>query len=194
MAGKQKMKFLGLQLCFGLRVAVAQIWCTEGRTLIEKITIFNLIKNVFWLYHAAGGILVPQPGIEPVPHWKLRILTTRPPGMSPQIMVFKWIPFLTHLSDSVGWCSLVSDAEEGEKPASALLLQLWRELHEHLFSGVLSSLASSWKAENKPKRNMNRQTYNRSEVTHSLTTLTRRSFWTDPALEVGWPIDPSERG
>ena len=81
MAGKQKMKFLGLRLCFGPHVAIAQIWCTEGRTLIEKITIFNLIKNVFWLYHAAGGILVPQPGIEPVPpaleaqnlnHWTTR--------------------------------------------------------------------------------------------------------------------------
>ena len=67
MAGKQKMKFSGLQLCFGPCVTVAQIWCTEGGTLIEKITIFDLIKNVFWLYHAAGGILVPQPGTEPVP-------------------------------------------------------------------------------------------------------------------------------
>lgn len=46
---------------------------------------------------------------------------------------------------------MVSDAEEGEKLASAPSPAVKGTLHEHLFSGVLSSLASSWKAENKPK-------------------------------------------
>lgn len=33
-----------------------------------------------------------------------------------------------------------------------------------------------------------------TEVTHSLTTLTKAQLWTDPALEVGWPINPSDWG
>ena len=40
----------------------------------------------FWLLFgcATCGILVPRPGIEPVPlQWKLEVLTTGPPGKSP---------------------------------------------------------------------------------------------------------------
>ena len=34
---------------------------------------------IFW--HAAYGILFPQPGMEPMPSaWKHRVLTTEPPG------------------------------------------------------------------------------------------------------------------
>ena len=40
----------------------------------------------FWPYHSACVILVPQPGIEPVPpaslHWESGVLTTGHPGMS----------------------------------------------------------------------------------------------------------------
>ena len=38
---------------------------------------------IFWPYPGACRILIPWPGIEPVPlHWKHRVLTTGPPGKS----------------------------------------------------------------------------------------------------------------
>ena len=46
--------------------------------------IFIFIYLFFWLYRAAYGILVPRPGIKPVPplQWKRRVLTAGPPGKS----------------------------------------------------------------------------------------------------------------
>ena len=44
----------------------------------------------FWPHHAACGILVPQPGIEPrPPQWKLGILTSGPPGKSQIVRIFR---------------------------------------------------------------------------------------------------------
>ena len=40
---------------------------------------------MFWLLLAACGILAPRPGINPTPlQWKHGVLTTGPPGKSPQ--------------------------------------------------------------------------------------------------------------
>ena len=42
----------------------------------------------FWLHHLPCKILVLWPGIEPTPqHWKLRVLTTGPPGNSPDFLI-----------------------------------------------------------------------------------------------------------
>ena len=48
---------------------------------------YFFIIILFWLYHMAYRILVPQPGIEPGPlgQWKLRVLTTGPSGNSQEI-------------------------------------------------------------------------------------------------------------
>jgi len=44
----------------------------------------------FWPFITAFGILVPQPGIEPVPlYWKYGLLTTGPPGKSPDTRFLK---------------------------------------------------------------------------------------------------------
>ena len=56
--------------------------------------LFFFFSFFFWLHHTACGILVPQPGIEPVPlQWKHGILTTGPPGNS-QPYTFKLLPSL----------------------------------------------------------------------------------------------------
>ena len=49
----------------------------------------------FWLHLAACEILVPRPGIEPMPlQWKHRVLTTGPPGRSLHLTIF----FFFHLT------------------------------------------------------------------------------------------------
>ena len=46
---------------------------------------------VFWPRHVARGILVPRPGIKPVPlRWKCRVLTTGPPGKSCDYGFYLW--------------------------------------------------------------------------------------------------------
>ena len=54
--------------------------------MTEWLTHFQhtIIITFFWLYHTACRILVPWPGIKPMPlQWKLGILTTEPSGKSP---------------------------------------------------------------------------------------------------------------
>ena len=50
-------------------------------------TVFE-IRIIFFFFpcHMACGILVPQQGIEPL-HWKHTVLTTGPPGKSPEIRI-----------------------------------------------------------------------------------------------------------
>ena len=49
----------------------------------SEMSIFILIYLfTFWLHSAACRILVPQPGNPHPLHWKLRVLTTGPPGKS----------------------------------------------------------------------------------------------------------------
>ena len=56
----------------------------EGQ-FIDRLQHFILFFNFFWLHRAAFGLLVPQPGIEPVPpalevqslnHWTAREVPT----------------------------------------------------------------------------------------------------------------------
>ena len=66
---------------------------------------------IVWLRYAAGGMSVTQPGMNSHPlNWKCRILTTGPPGISPQYSFFMeeshWMlslssvtPELSHLAN-----------------------------------------------------------------------------------------------
>ena len=48
---------------------------------LSVIYIYFFCLFVFWLHRTACGILVPGPGIEPMPHaLEGRALTTGPPG------------------------------------------------------------------------------------------------------------------
>ena len=79
-----------------------------------KITAYSFLKHLFiyWARHKACTILVPQPGIEPMPPCS-RILTTGLPGNSPRTTASNqvWcmplaLPrgfFSPHLSRSKGW-------------------------------------------------------------------------------------------
>ena len=50
------------------------------------VQIFSCFFFVFWPHFVAHGVLVPQPGIKPGPlPWKHGVLTTGPPGKSPQL-------------------------------------------------------------------------------------------------------------
>lgn len=60
---------------------------------------FHVFLFVLAYYHTAFGILVPQPGVEPVPlPWKHNILTTGPAGKSPH--TFLGATFVANNCDS----------------------------------------------------------------------------------------------
>ena len=61
-----------------------------------------ILKRLFFFFHfwphlEACGILVPWPGMKPLPlQWKCSVLTTEPPGKSPDIFSLK--------DSTLGWC------------------------------------------------------------------------------------------
>ena len=52
---------------------------------------------MFWFFgQEACGILAPRPGIEPTPPaWEGEVLTTGPPGKSPNVLFYKDIGYIT---------------------------------------------------------------------------------------------------
>ena len=62
---------------------VGHNWMTEQQQQ------YLLSIYLFWPHHVACKILVPQPQIRPseIWQWKLRVLTTRPPGKSLQYLL-----------------------------------------------------------------------------------------------------------
>ena len=59
-------------------------------TIFKVFTEFITILFLFDIGHEAWGIIAPWPGIEPVPPaLEGKVLTTGPPGKSPQILIWK---------------------------------------------------------------------------------------------------------
>lgn len=83
--------------------------CQQYLLFLKKM--WSFFNFIFWPCHTACGILVPRPGMEPMPT-SLKVLTTEPPG-KPLLSVyyscpsgFKWYLFLLCISLTV------NDAEQ----------------------------------------------------------------------------------
>ena len=61
-------------------------------TIFNSIQIFKFFIFIFWPHHAAHGILVPQPGMEPTPPaveaWSVNYWTAREVPNSIQLSVY----------------------------------------------------------------------------------------------------------
>ena len=70
---------------------------------IPAVAIYKINQSLdlfCWPYLAACRILVPQPGMEPLPlHWECRFLTTGPPGKS--LLISRFLHSCVCVSHSV---------------------------------------------------------------------------------------------
>ena len=95
----------------------------------------NLFIFTFWPCRLARGIVVPRPGIEPMPlavkarspnHWTIReslqhIVYSKPVGFSPPPVVMIYIdpscfPLITLMSDDYALCRLELNLSKADEP------------------------------------------------------------------------------
>ena len=79
----------GSLACCSSWVTKSQTRLSDWTTTATTISFIYLFIYLFWPHHVACMILVPQPRIRPseIWQWKLRVLTTRPPGKSLQYLL-----------------------------------------------------------------------------------------------------------